>query len=432
MGRSFLGRIPEWTFLGWALPVLVLLGMPTGACAEPASVQAQLPKKRGITLSGSERPKPDCSIAVTAMEAVSNIRRLRVLTDVPCRLQSRTEVESYLRDTIKRKISDQRIEMEGRVYKLLGLIPPEYDYLNGIVALYTDQLGGYYDPDLDYYAMADWMPVVMQMSIAVHELTHALQDQHFDLGKLIDNNRETSDALMARSALAEGDATAVMLDFERERVGLPPLEAENSVAGFMMENIAGAMGSSSVQKVPAALRHLLIFPYVGGLRFAHTLLQDGGYRRIDKAFRSPPVSTEQILHPEKFLAGDRSFKDLPTEKLVGVVEPIYSDRLGEFVISALLGSYIAPLRASQAAAGWDGDRLALYPSTTAKLGALSWVSEWESEADAVEFFSALRDAYLVRFGESVEQSEERLAFDMKEFGKMTIVRNKVAVRVEVK
>lgn len=416
MGKGRVGRLQ-----GWALQLLVVVGVPLSALAET----------KGITLSGVEKPKPDCSIAVTAMEAVSNIRRLRVLTEVPCRLQSRDEVESYLRDTIKRKISDQRIEMEGRVYKLLGLIPPEYDYLNGIVELYTDQLGGYYDPDLNYYAMADWMPAVMQMSIAVHELTHALQDQHFDLGKLIDNNRETSDTLMARSALAEGDATAVMLDFERERVGQPPLQAESSVAGFMVENIAGAMGSSSVQKVPAALRHLLIFPYVGGLRFAHTLLQEGGYRRIDKAFRAPPVSTEQILHPEKYLTGDPSFKELPAGKVKSGGEAIYTDRLGEFVISALLGSYIAPLRASQAAAGWDGDKLALYPSTTAKLGALSWSSEWESEADAKEFFEALRDAYVIRLGEATERSDDAVSFDMKQLGRMDIVRKKLSVLVEV-
>lgn len=433
MGRRGVGLL-----LGWALPLLLFVAAlgavsdPKLALAQTASVEKLPVEKTSVTLLGVEKPKADCSIATTAMEAVSGIRRLRVLTQVPCRLQSRDEVEIYLRDTIKRKISDQRIEMEGRVYKLLGLIPPDYDYLNGIVALYTDQLGGYYDPDLNYYAMADWMPPVMQMSIAVHELTHALQDQHFDLGKLIDNNRETSDTLMARSALAEGDATAVMLDFERERVGQPPLEVEGSIAGFMMENIVGAMGSSSVQKVPPALRHLLIFPYVGGLRFAHTLLQDGGYRRIDKAFRAPPVSTEQILHPEKYLAGDQSFKELSIGTLKGLGEPVYTDRLGEFVISALLGSYIAPFRASQAAAGWDGDRLALYASPTAKFGALSWVSEWESEADAREFFEALRDAYLSRFGGAIERSDDALSFDMKQLGRMSITRKKLGVRVEVR
>ena len=392
---------------------------------------------KGVMLAGVDRPKPDCSIAVTAMEAVSSIRRLKVLTQVPCRLQARDEVESYLRETIKRKIPDQRIENEGRVYKLLGLIPPEYDYLNGIVSLYTEQLGGYYDPDLNYYAMASWMPAVMQMSIAVHELTHALQDQHFDLGRLMDNNKETSDALMARSALAEGDATAVMIDYERERVGHPPLSDESSIAGFMMENIAGAMISPSVQKVPSALRHLLIFPYVGGLRFAHTLLQRGGYAQLDKAFHAPPLSTAQVLHPEKFLNGDPSFRDLPVPKPPSGAEAkpkdlLYSDRLGEFVISALIGSYLPPLRASEAAAGWDGDKLALYPSARSKFGVLVWDTEWESDNDAKQFFDALRDAYIVRFGRTEQQSDAFATFDAKEMGTLSLSRKRRTVKVEVR
>ncbi len=411
-----------------ALPLVILFGsMALHFCAAPVAAQT-----KGVTLAGVERPKADCSIAVTALEAVSSIRKLRVLNKVPCRLQSRDEVELYLRDTIKRKISDQRIEMEGRVYKILGLIPTDFDYLNGIVALYTDQLGGYYDPDLNYYAMADWMPVAMQMSIAVHELTHALQDQHFDLGKLIDNNRETSDTLMARSALAEGDATAVMLDYERESVGQPSIADEGSVAGFMVENIAGAMSSNSSQQVPTALRHLLIFPYVGGLRFAHTLLMNGGYRRINEAFRAPPVSTEQILHPEKYLNGEASFRELPVPTFAAGVQPVYTDRLGEFVISALLGSYIPPIRASGAAMGWNGDTLALFPSSTAKFGALIWNSEWESEEDAKEFFAALRDAYLARFGGAAEQRDDFVAFEVKDLGRMTVAVQKLGVKVELR
>lgn len=347
----------------------------------------------------------DCSLVKTAMDVATKLRGLSAKRSVPCRLQNKAQVEAYLRETIRTKIPPDRIANEGKAYKMLGLIPEDYDYLEGLIALYTSQLGGYYDADKDYYAMADWMPQAMQMPIAVHELTHALQDQHFVLDNLLDQKAETSDALMARSALVEGDATAVMLDHARSLMGQPSLATEASVSGLMMQNIAGAMLSSALHNAPSSLQAILVFPYVSGLHFAHAILRNDGYAGINRAFSRLPSSTEEILHPEKYFAGRPDFETLeeltPPEHLdLGDAKPVFSDRVGEFVTSTLLGMWLSPQGSSAAATGWGGDRLLLFaPEGRGEI--LVWFTRWDTTRDAEEFFAALTAAYAKRLGVSV-------------------------------
>lgn len=369
----------------------------------------------------------ECSIVPEAIESASSIRGLRVKRRVKCRLADKEFVEKYLRQIIKKKIPPQRIAGEGKVYQMLGLIPLDYDYLNGLIGLYTSQLGGYYDPEKQYYAMASWLPNAMQMPIAVHELTHALQDQHFGLEELLDHEGTDSDALLARSALVEGDATAVMIDFSRQLGNLPPLAEQSDVRGIMMQSIAGSMFSQSAVDAPAALRTLMMFPYVSGLHFSHALLRRQGYRALDAAFSRLPESTEQILHPELYGKSRKGFIDLEPRVPEGRsafsdAQLVFSDRFGEFFISTLLGNWISPATASRAAAGWGGDRVALYTSS-ANRSLLVWQTAWDSKDDAVEFFDALAEAYQNRFTQSGVASGNKIVFATTEVGRVEIARD---------
>ena len=110
-------------------------------------------------------------------------------------------------------VAPNRLYSEGVVYQRLALVPKDFKYESGIIDLYTSQIGGYYDPKKDHFVMAKWIPASLQFPVAVHELVHALQDQHFKLDTFLDPKTMTSDALMARAALVEGDATAVMIDY---------------------------------------------------------------------------------------------------------------------------------------------------------------------------------------------------------------------------
>ncbi len=384
--------------------------------------------------------EPDCSIASSAMETASRIRGLKLKQAVPCKLQNRDQVERYLQDAIKKKVPEKKLKGEERIYKLIGLIPLDYDYTNGLIKLYTDQLGGYYDPEKKYYAMAAWMPTAFQMPIAVHELTHALQDQHFDLEKLIDEKENPGDALMARLALVEGDATAVMLDYARELQGGSPVSQDEDVSAFMLQNLAGSMLSPGLSSAPPALQALLIYPYVSGLNFVHSILRDEGYKGVNKLFQNPPRSTEEILHPQKYGAEEKDFRDVPvgqTEFSAAIKEPEYSDRLGEFVIATLLGSWIGPSAASASAGGWAGDRIALFNREGSDLGYVAWWTSWDTTKDAEEFDAAITKAYEKRFlstalKEGATQKDVSVSvFSVKDVGKVRISRKLKDVTIEI-
>jgi len=399
--------------------------MKTQKLSIPVVLILALVAARSVLTPSALAQTIDCSIADSSIQVASKIRGLEVKKPVPCKLQNKKEVEEYLKETIRTKIPKKKLEAEERIYKLLGIIPEDYQYQTGLVDLYTSQLGGYYDPDKDYYAMAAWMPASMQLPIAVHELIHALQDQHFTIDKLLDPKTVTSDALMARSAVLEGDATAVMLDYSMGLQGMPPLSEQESVSAFLLQNISGALLSSAAAKAPRSLYAMMIFPYVSGLNFVHTQLKKEGYKSVDKLFSRLPQTTEEILHPEIYESGKSSYSEVEVEEFTKGVpglskSPMMIDVLGEFFISTMLSSLISPYTASEAAAGWAGDKLALYSIDGTSRDFMVWASNWDTADDAKEFYDALSDAFKKRFTEKALETPKKLSFTTKSFGSVEI------------
>jgi len=290
----------------------------------------------------------------------------------------------------------KKIAAEELLYKAIGFLPESFRYKEGIIDLYVSQLGGYYDPEKKHFVMASWMPMFVQGPIVVHELTHALQDQSFDLQQFIENDSYPSDALLARSAVAEGDATAVMLDQTRRVMGQPPLATEPNVDLIIAQNVLGMAMLPGLATVPESLKAMMLFPYTSGLRFAHARLQRGGYRALDEIFRSPPRSTEEILHPELYGSNPPSFEVFSDRDAVALVpgggDVEHGDTLGEFLTGATLVALGVDKRtAVGAAAGWGGDRatLVLQPRSGARF--LVWRTAWDTTVDAGEFCMAYRE-----------------------------------------
>jgi hypothetical protein len=347
----------------------------------------------------------NCTIAEQAIAQASVIRKLPIKTKVPCYVHTKEQVTEFVRESVKEKIPPSKLRNEERLFKLLGLIPESFSYETGLIDLYVNQIGGYYDPERNHFIMAGWLPEIMQPTIAAHELTHALQDQYYDLGKFIDPKTDNSDDQLARSALVEGDATAVMMDYIRGLTGQKGLEHDPNVDAILMQNVVGASLTAGTG-LPEGLQLLLIFPYTSGLRFAHDLLKEGSYQAIDAAFKKPPSSTEEILHPEIYRASIKSYRtfslDDGAQHIPAPHKIIYSDTIGEFGVSTLLSLFIADKsRAAQAAKGWGGDR-AFYaekPSSGKEtaVGLLVWKTAWDSEQDSQEFYQAAQDMLVARF-----------------------------------
>lgn len=348
-----------------------------------------------------------CGISSLALTRASEIRGLAVLKAIPCIAQDKTQVREFLEETIRTELPTSKMEMEQLAYRSIGIIPDDYDYGKSLVSFLVSQLGGYYDPKRERFVMAAWLPSSVQETVAVHELTHALQDQHYDLNRFLDGRSDNGDRSLAYSALIEGDATAVMLDNDRRLKHMPQLEKEQNIESSILMQILGMnIGGGGV---PESLKAMLIFPYTSGLRFVHAILRGNGYKGLDSVYQRPPQSTREILHPEEYLSGTLKL-EIPTEGELAqgdsekgksaAIE--YSDVIGEFGIASLFSnSAVAADARTRASVGWKGDRLVVCAERDGRR-IVRWLTRWESERDAAEFHQAyssfVEDRYKTRLG----------------------------------
>jgi hypothetical protein len=298
---------------------------------------------------------------------------------------NRQQFQAYIHSIFEQQYAPGELQHEGDAYKALGLISPGLDYERLILTLLEEQTGGYYDPQQDTFYLADWGDPTLQTDVIVHELTHALQDQHFRIDDFVSRIRGNSDAMLARAALAEGEATWVSLAYT---------SGANDLAHFSPSFDAddgSAQTAADKTHVPHFLQALLMFPYTQGLKFVNYGRQQGGWRRLNQAYADLPISTEQILHPERYF----NTRDNPVSvhlPVAGTIKAqgwdlIFEDVLGEFVLQYLLSMQDDPANAIHAATGWDGDTLQVFR----RHGELAWVqlSAWDTEQDAQEYAVAM-------------------------------------------
>ena len=341
---------------------------------------------------------------------VTKLRGLPLKKPIRWQVSSKEQIRAYLRETLAQQYAPGEIEHEGDAYKALGMLPRELDYRAVILALYEEQVGGYYDPKKKTFFLADWIAPAMQEPIIVHELDHALGDQNFNLEKFVERIRGNSDAMLAHSAVVEGDATLLMM--------LDVLSAQGVQLDFSTLDLDGAVGSammamssaqfSQFSEAPRLLREALMFPYLKGLAFVANGQKRGGWIAIDKVYADLPASTEQILHPEKYFQR----RDPPVPVSLGMVdqvipkewERIYDDVLGEFMMLQVLEGVSDRDEAKQAAEGWGGDRVRVYQRGQE----FAWValSVWDSQRDAVEFAGAFSKTVQSRLPKFVLQPQE--------------------------
>src|SRR5712691_14940 len=228
------------------------------------------------------------------LKETSEIRQLSILRPVQSSTQSRAEIERELIKSLDEDTTPAEMHADEVTLKKLGLAPADFQYRALMLRVLTEQVAGYYDPKTGQFHLADWIDLDGQKPIMAHELTHALQDQHFNLRRFEHWPKGDSDAELAAHALIEGDATLAMALY----VANSPLRA----LAFLKSLGTTGMSSVELDKAPRALRETLLFPYQDGQKWVSGLYRQGGWDRVSKAFTELPQSTEQILHPEKYFA----------------------------------------------------------------------------------------------------------------------------------
>ncbi|HYJ85960.1 MAG TPA: hypothetical protein VEW46_07890 [Pyrinomonadaceae bacterium] len=389
--------------------------------------------------SSAQRPavtpsatKHSAIVATTAevLRETSEIRELEILRPVKSGAQSRVQIERMLVKKLDEQMKEDEMHAAELGLRKFGLVPEGFEYRPFIIKLLTEQVAGYYDAKAREFYLADWLELEGQKPVMAHELTHALQDQHFSLQRFEKLPEHESDAKLAAHALIEGDATLAMTVYM----------ARNPLVALAFTRSLSAMGASSklFNESPRALRDTLIFPYAQGMDWATEVYKRGGWKMVSGAYAKLPQSSEQILHPEKYFAYEAPVKvTLPDltdllnehrkqEKAISKQQTAVRKRQkarargasaknptpdtrypasarqstpskwkrveydvnGEWSYYLILDQFLnAASISKRAAAGWAGDRYAVYEGPNSQI-LLTHVSEWDTPNDAEEFFSA--------------------------------------------
>jgi hypothetical protein len=393
---------------GWRVWIAVvalavgLWGCAAGVAAEVSTdtAQGQTPSPSGgADWTQSEEGKALIGRAEQVLAEVEVVRGLSTTAPVKKGLMLKADLEGVLLEKMKEEYSDEEIAQEGMGLKALGLIPEDMNYKDFMVSLLVEQIAGFYDDSTRSLYIMEGQAANTLDQVFSHELYHAVQDQQFGISNIRDEEaKKNSDLMLARTALIEGDAVGVMLDYEMRAQG----QSFSDIKGFgMIIRLSMAMVGGNVDvfsKAPLAIRESLLFPYVSGVLFIYEVKRAGGWEAVNQLYRALPTSTEQILHPERYRAGDQP-RAVTFEGQGG--EVIYDNVMGEQGWRVYLQQHAGEetervTQALSAAEGWGGDRLKVMEEE----GVLSVysLSVWDTEQDAREFEEALTYAASRRWG----------------------------------
>ncbi len=384
---------------------ILVISASFAALLSVARSSAQSPAKDPAATTAAARNASLVAATQEVLKETSEVRQLAILRPVQSSTQSRAEIERAIMKNIDEEISAADMHAAEVTMRKLGLAPPDFQYRALMIRLLTEQVAGYYEPKTRQFYLADWIDVDGQKPIMAHELTHALQDQHFDLRRFDHWPKGESDSELAAHALIEGDATLAMAVY----VASNPLRA----LSFLKSMGATGIATEELDKAPRSLRETLLFPYQEGMNWTRALYKQGGWAQVSQAFKTLPQSTEQVLHPDKYLIHEAPVKvtipditnllnnhdraasgSVPSAPTDGW-KKIASDVNGEWGFYLILDQFLkSAVDSKRAAAGWAGDRTAVYENTKGDVLYVS-LSAWDTEADAREFF----DAYVKRTGQ---------------------------------
>ena len=356
---------------------------PTQTAASTPSPQAPVATPTSDDSAGNGDLEP---LIQEIAEQTADIRGLPLLQDIDSEIIDREQLRENLLVLIEEDYGQEQADLDRDVLWMLRLIPDRsLDYFALQIDLYTEQVAGYYDIEAgQLFVIGDGGALTADQKVTMsHEIVHAIQDQHFGLD-LYDEDDPDFDRFTAFQSVYEGDATWTMIEWAISNLSM------QEIGEFL--SAGDDTDTSTFDNAPRYIRESLVFPYSAGFAFVEALIDEGGLEAVDAAMQDPPVSTEQIIHPEKYINEPR---DLPLEvelpDLQGALgdgwDEVYEGSLGEFDLTILLEEN-GVSNGSRAAAGWGGTWFVTYQSDDELLTVLS--TRWDTENDAVEFDEAIR------------------------------------------
>jgi hypothetical protein len=317
---------------------------------------------------------------------VAEVGRVSFKTPVRFEYMGREGLRRYVADLIEEEYPAAEAEADGRTLVAFDLLPPGTDLRALRARVLEDNVVGFYDERPEkrrlYVVSEDKRLTPMNQLVLAHELRHALQDQYMGVHDLLDAEvSDYDDRQLALLSLLEGDATFVMEKFLLKRMpggedAMAALGQDSGVFGL------GQMAAAPVPGAPPIVRDQLVLPYFAGRDFVQAVFRRRGFEGMKAAWAQPPASTEQVLHPEKYEAGEMPRWVVLASGPAGS-RALREGVLGEALIRTWLGE-----GSEAAAAGWGGD--AFRCSDVGGKTLLVWRTEWDTPSETAEFLAAAR------------------------------------------
>ena len=406
--------------VGWGLALAAAPGLWAAQGAPQSGSKPQAPQSQSPDAARSQQPadahitpeqaKQLFALVDQLLQFSSQESGLPIKSTVKRRLTTRAEVEKYLDDKFNEDQGAKRLERDDIVLKKFGLLDRDFDLRPFLVALLKEQIEAYYDSKTKTVNMLDWVDADQQKPVLAHELTHALQDQHSDLDKWDDQTPDDVSTTAAgdtehlakdemdtaRDAVAEGQATAVMMDYVLKPYG-KSLVKDPEVLDVLKDKMTGS-DSPVMSRAPLLLSESMLFPYKEGLSFEQDVWMDEGRTAaFAGALDRPPSSTWEIINPRVY-----EKREIPAVPLLPNIHPLVDatyrpydiGQVGQLDLHILAELFGGDQAARDLTPAWDGGlywcgqlrsaKTAAEQDTTKSL-ALLYLSEWKSPESAAAF-----------------------------------------------
>ena len=356
-----------------------------GQTPGPTATPAAAPSPEATTL-----PAPTLAPEVLALLAeierrVVEERGLNEAKEAQRRIVSKDELRRMLGEQFKEEEDLEEMEITQALLITVGLLEEGQDLRQLLIDLRAGQVAGQFNLETgELNIVSEGEFGILEEWTYAHEYAHALQQGTFDILHKRESVEDDSEASAALTALIEGDATLLAALYTTKYLSFQELSRAAAEAG----------DSEGLDEAPLVLRESLFFPYTAGVSFTVSLFQQGGWSAINQAYADPPVTTEQILHPEKYTA-----REGPLEVTLPEIAPSLGEgweladeeTFGEFDLTLLLRLHISDGDAQRAAAGWGGDRYAFLRGPEGQAAFVDHI-RWDTPQDAEEFFEAYEES----------------------------------------
>lgn len=343
------------------------------------------------------RPKPSANPVFEQIDSIvrtlSDITGLSEKHPVPYGRMNKKQLRQFLAKRMKKTLRPEEIYADELALKMFGLVPQDFDLKQSTIDLFTEQAAAFYDYDNKKLYLLDDSSFTTETTTLAHELSHALADQHFDLGKFMDETPSNDDENLAHTAVVEGQASWLMLAYDLKEEGKDPVPTPE-----MLKNVAdsseASMGDFPVLKAsPLYIQQSLLFPYSEGTLFFAAVYSKMGKKSFAAVFEDPPVDSAQIIHPERYFAHQKPTKPaLPTITAQNHGKEITEGLVGEFDHEMLLRQYSGVQLATSLAPHLRGGHYEILGVGPGKdrTPLLEYSSEWDSAENADRFFRAYK------------------------------------------